>query len=95
MSPRLVVGIVALASGSICGLIATLASFEMVEQVNTRLPTEVQFSPLGWYLPKTFRLHREYRRLFPEGKLLLRVRFLMSIAFGCLMISAWAIGLFG
>ena len=47
MSTRLIVGIVALACVSICGLVMTLTGFEMVERVNEKLPEEKQFETLG------------------------------------------------
>src|SRR5882757_1658983 len=74
MSTRLLIGIAAIAGGSVCGLISSLVNSKMVNQVNGRLPKDVQFSPLGWYFSKRLRLHREYRRLFPDGHLLLQVR---------------------
>jgi hypothetical protein len=95
MSTRLLIGIAAIAGGSVCGLISTLVNSKMVDQVNGKLPKDVQFSPLGWYLSKTLRLHREYRRLFPDGQLLLQVRLLIALGFGSLMVGAWAVGFFG
>ena len=71
-----------------------LVNSEMVDQVNGRLPKDMQFSPLGWYLSKTLRLHREYRRLFPDGELLLQARLLMAVGFGGLLVGVWALGFF-
>jgi hypothetical protein len=95
VSTRLLIGIAAIAGVSVCGLISTVVNHKMMDQVNGRLPKGVQFSPLGWYLPKTLRLHREYRRLFPDGRLLLQVRLLIALMFGSLMGCAWALGFFG
>jgi len=95
MSTRLLIGIAAIAGVSVCGLMSALVNSKMVDQVNGRLPKDVQFSPLGWYLSKTLRLHREYRRLFPDGHLLLQVRLLIALMFGSLMVCAWALGFFG
>jgi hypothetical protein len=95
MSTRLLIGIAAIAGVSVCGLISALVNSQMMDQVNGRLPKDVQFSPLGWYLPKTLRLHREYRRLFPDGQLLLQVRLLIALMFGSLVVCAWALGFFG
>ena len=33
----------------ICGLVATLANFELVDKVNDKFPKEEQFALLGWY----------------------------------------------
>ena len=77
-----------------CGLLGAVANNEMVEEVNSRLPKDTQFSPMGWYLSKTLRLHREYKRLFPTGILLLKVRIAIAVAFGCLLGGAWALGFF-
>jgi hypothetical protein len=44
----------------------------IVEAVNAKLPTADQFGELGWGPIKTLRLHREYRRLYPDGRLVTR-----------------------
>ena len=74
MATRVIVGIVALACVSTCGMIATLANLEMMDKVNDKLPKKERLAALGWYFSKTQRLHREYKRLYPEGRLLLKVR---------------------
>jgi hypothetical protein len=42
----------------------------MVDAVNSRLDEKDQFSHLGWHPMKTIRLRREYRRMFPDGRLI-------------------------
>jgi hypothetical protein len=95
MPARLFVGIAALAGVSVCGLLSTLVTYKMVDQVNDKLAKDEHFSLLGWYFSKTLRLHREYRRFFPDGRLLLQVRVLLGLTFGCLVVGAWAIGFLG
>ena len=95
MSARLIVGILALACVSVCGIASNLVSLEMVDKVNERLPKEQQFSPLWWYWPKTLRLWREYKRLYPDGGLLRRARTLAVLMFAGLLICVWALGFFG
>ena len=94
MATRVVVGISALVCVSICGMISTFASWEMMDKVNEKLPREEQFAGLGWYASKTLRLHREYKRLYPDGRLLLKVRVLTAIMFAGVVISAWGFGFF-
>jgi hypothetical protein len=89
-----IVGIVALAGVSICGLVGSLASFEMVDKVNDMLPKEQRFAALGWYFSKYQRLNREYKRLYPDGRLLLKVRVLTALMFACLLICALSFGFF-
>jgi hypothetical protein len=71
-----------------------LMSIELVEQANARLPKQEQFFPLGWYAPKTLRLFREYRRLFPDGNLHLQIWSLAVFAFALWLCVVWAIGFF-
>jgi hypothetical protein len=92
---RVIVGIVALACVSTSGVIATLANWEMVEKVNEKLPKEDQFEALDWYLPKTQRLDRGYKRLYPGGRLLTKIRVLMALMFACLLFSAWCFRILG
>ena len=94
MTARLVIGIGAVACVSVCGLLSTFASSGMVDQVNAKLPKAEQFEGLGWFTEKTLRLHREYRRLYPEGRLLFKLRVLTVLMFTCLLVCAWAFGIF-
>jgi hypothetical protein len=68
---------------------------EIVDKVNQRLPQEQQFALLGWYWPKYSRLWREYRMLYPDGKLLRRMGIPAVVTIACLMTCAWALGFFG
>ena len=92
MSTQVTIGIIALVSVSACGLISTLGSFLMVEKINEKLPKEEQIESLGWHFSKTLRLHREYRRLYPDGHLVLMVRLLMALMIVCLLICGWGFG---
>ena len=94
MAPRVVVGIVALVCVSICGMIGTFANWEMMDKVNEKLPKEEQFAALWWYASKSLRLRREYKRLYPDGRLLLKVRILTVLAIACLFVCAWGFGFF-
>jgi hypothetical protein len=99
MKAHVIVAIIALASVSICGLMSTFVNYEMMDAVNERLTKEEQFGPLGWYLSKHQRLRRElrreYQRLYPDGRLVLKVRLLMALMFVSLLICAWSIVFFG
>jgi hypothetical protein len=66
----------------------------MVNQVIERLAKEDRFAELGWYLPKTVRLHSQYKRLYPSGRLSRRVLALGGLMFFCLLICAWSFGFF-
>jgi len=93
MSTRLIVGTIALACFSIFGLVASLTNLQMLDQVNDMLPRNEQFATLGWYFSKYQRLNREYKRLYPGGRLLLKVRVLIVLMFACLFLSAWGFGI--
>ena len=67
------------------GLTATITQFAIVDAVNEKLPENEQFNHLGWYLTKTARLRREYRRFYPTGKLLRRQYILWSVMLVCLL----------
>ena len=92
---RVIVGLVAVAGVSTCGLTAGLVWMQMVDQVNRQLPKEQQFGQLGWYLPKSIRLRRAYKRLYPSGNLLKKHDALGILAFTCLLAGAWSLGFFG
>ena len=70
------------------GLASTITGFAIVEAVNAKLPEREQFDPFWWGPSKTFRLRREYRRLYPEGKLLRRQSVLAVAMFVCILLAA-------
>jgi hypothetical protein len=72
MEPHIIFGIVALACFIACGMIGAFTYFNIVDEVNDKLPKEEQFGWLGWYLDKVQRLHREYKSLHPDRRLLLK-----------------------
>jgi hypothetical protein len=75
------------------GLASTITQFAMVEAVNAKLPEREQFDPFWWGPSKTSRLRREYRRLYPEGKLLRRQNVLGAAMFACILLAALVLGL--
>jgi len=50
----------------------------MVDEVNRKLPEDQQFEHLFWYPTKSLRLIREYKRLYPNGRLN-RIRIIVQI----------------
>jgi hypothetical protein len=94
MATRVVVGIAALVCVSVCGISSMLASWEMMDKVNDKLPKEEQFATLWWYAAKSLRLSREYKRLYPDGNLLLKIRVLRVLMIACLIACAWGFGFF-
>ena len=57
-----------------CILCANLAMFAMIGEVNRKLSENEQISYIGFYPTKYLTIHREYRRLYPQGRLLLLYR---------------------
>lgn len=89
---RIIAGFVAIACVSICGFLATFANSRMIEQVNARLPEGERFELIGWYWPKYQSLRHEYKKFYPEGRLLIRVRILGVIMLVGLVVAAWCFG---
>jgi hypothetical protein len=95
MSTRLVVGIAALAGGSVSAIISAVVHLEMLGTVNASLPAERQFAEAWWHAGKTQRLHREYRTLFPGGGLVRKWWIAVASALFSMLICAWSLGFFG
>ena len=94
MSVRVIIGIIALACVSICGLISTFIHRKIADQVNAKLPKPEQFDALWWYASKTLRLHSEYKSFYPDGRLLSKFYLSAALGFSCLLVCAWALGFF-
>ena len=92
MNVRLAIAFVLLLCVGGLGMAAAITTFAIVDAVNAKLPTSEQFDHLGWWLPKTLRLHREYRRLYPDGSLLRREGVLAGIMLVCVVLAATLIG---
>ena len=93
MSGRQVVALmIFVAASATLGLYSTYLVFEMVDQVNSKLTPEKQFSALGWHYFKGRRLLVEYRRLYPSGALEKRLRLLGVIGVTVFLVAAWGIG---
>jgi hypothetical protein len=75
------------------GLAASITTFAIVDAVNAKLPTNQQFDYFRWWLPKTLRLHSEYRRLYPGGRLLRREGVLVAVMLFCTLLAGALIGL--
>ena len=94
MTLRLVVALVLLLVAASCGMASTAALWRMVEEVNPKLPENDKFDPMWWAFPKYLRLFREYRRLYPSGRLVRRFWSLVTAMFASLLGMAFLFGFF-
>jgi hypothetical protein len=82
---RLAIAFVFLVVIAGAGVWSTVIYFEVVDKVNARLTEADKFELLWWGPFKRARLHREYRRLFPDGDDLKRVYRLAAIMFAAVL----------
>jgi hypothetical protein len=75
-------------------MLASLTNLDIVDRVNEKLPKEEQLVLLGWHSLKYPGLYREYKRLYPDGRLLFKVRLLTGLSFACILICVWGFGIF-
>jgi len=93
MTVRLILGCVFLACVSGFGLASSLTHLAIVEAVNAKLSTTEQFGQLGWGPVKSLKLSNEYRRLYPDGKLLRRAGILTAAGLFSLLAAGALFGL--
>jgi hypothetical protein len=93
MTVRLTLLFVFLACVSGFGLAAGITHLAIVEAVNAKLSTTDQFGQLGWEPGKSLKLISEYRRLYPEGKLLRRAGILSAVGLFSLVVAGALLGL--
>jgi hypothetical protein len=94
MPARTIIGIVAFGCGTICALVAGFIHFQVKDLVKAKLPESEQFDWAWWYMDKTLRLRREYKRLYPGGRHIVRIHILEATMFCCLGLSAWGFRFF-
>ena len=92
MNLRLIAAFALLFCGGVFGIAVTINQFAIVDAVNAKLPTDDQFDRIGWFLPKTLRLHRQYRHLYPDGRLVQRQGILAATMLFCIVLAARLIG---
>jgi hypothetical protein len=95
VTPRLIAAFALLLVAGGCGLASAQGSWQMVDEVNGRLPEDQRFDPLGWHAGKYLSLWSAYGRLCPAGRLGRRVRYFSLAGVACVIVAAWLIGLFG
>ena len=91
MRVQTVCGVAAIVCVSLSGLVSTLLTFEIVNKVNEKLLETEKFEYFGWHFAKHVRLNREYRRLYPNGKLVQRLYILMALIVFSLVVAAWCL----
>ncbi len=64
----------------------------MIEEINRKKPSDNQISMLGFYPQKNLMIYREYRRLYPDGRLHVRLILLAVSGLICLLLAVLAIG---
>ena len=74
------------------GLASTINQLAIVDAVNARLPLREQFDPFWWGPSKSLKLQWEYRRLYPDGRLLRRQGVLVAAMFVCILLAALFLG---
>lgn len=70
-----------LALGSSCGILSAFFLWQEIGEVNRKLPDGEQISYWGMHPAKMARVRREYRRLYPSGKIDLMSRIFQYAAF--------------
>ena len=86
------VGIFSVAMTCIIG--AGFILFAMIGEINRKLPDNEQISYL-WGHPAAYsRIYAEYKRFYPEGRLLLLYKIVLYSGFAFLVVCAWLSGMF-
>ena len=75
-------------------LVSGFVLFAIIGEVNRRLSDQQQFSYLWGHFSKYVDIFREYRHLYPAGRLDLYCKVFLACGFILLLGSAWKLGLF-
>lgn len=95
MIPRgFVPAIVLLSLASAFGLFANAVLYAMVGEINRKLPDNQQIGYFTWYPSKERRVFKEYKRLYPTGRLSLYFKLWLALSLTSLLGCAWQIGIF-
>jgi hypothetical protein len=75
-------------------LLSGYLMFAMIGEVNRKTAETQRVSYLLGYLAKYAKVLREYRRLYPGGRLALYFSFCLAVGLAMLTASAWQLGMF-
>lgn len=75
-------------------LASTLVFFAMIGEVNRKVPDEQRISYLFWHFNKYRTILRQYRQLYPGGRLALYCYMLIGVGICLFLASAWEFGFF-
>ena len=75
-----------------CGLACSIMFIQIFDAVNEKLPKAERFSEDWWYSARLTDLSRQYRRLYPAGRLLYRLHALYVGGWISLVAAAGFIG---
>lgn len=95
MTAKLIAAIVFFALATTCILASGYVMFAMIGEINRRLPEEQRVSYLFGHFGKFTKVTSEYRRLYPDGRLLSLYRAFLFLGIALLIAFAWRIGMFG
>ena len=84
MTAQTIVSAVFFFIGIGCIARANLIFREIVVAINRTLATERRISPSGFARHRFFEILGEYKRLYPDGNLVLGLSILSSVGFACL-----------
>jgi hypothetical protein len=86
--------IVLFALSSSCLIVSGYCFTQEIGEVNRKLPDDQQISYWGLHSEKLAKIHRLYRRLYPQGRIHLATLALAISGFVFLLLSAVANGFF-
>jgi hypothetical protein len=76
------------------GLSSSLVVYQMVEDVNRKLPPDRQIEYAYWYFGKLAKLKKQYRSFCPDGRLIIRFNLLITVSSLLGLAFAWQFGFF-
>jgi hypothetical protein len=92
MTPRIILAIAAFLAALICIVSGNVAMYSMMVRMNRILPATEQIGYLGFNPAKILRIFREYRRLYPQGRLNSLCKGFVAAGFAFMIVFAWALG---
>lgn len=94
MSINLPVIVILCLAGS-CAMLSSFLLWQEIGEVNRKLSDTEQISYWGMHPAKMARVKREYRRLYPAGKIDLGRRMFQYAGFGFMVLLLIPLGFFG
>jgi len=94
MTPNLLTALIMFLAAQTCIIVSGFLVFAMIGEINRQVSEDQRIAYLGGDVVKFGKIFREYRRLYPGGRLAFYSNLTAALAMFLMLAAAWQFGVF-